>query len=108
MNSEWRSAGGSYGEVDITVWRRAPFLKAGGLGIGGLDLEFPTCQKIRSEISYQQFSTELRVLSTELPERDTLLPHPLHPQKRGQAAFPSRNNKQRKINRRFTRIFADD
>jgi len=42
-----------YGEVDITAWRRAPFFKAGGLGIGVLDLEFPTCQKIKSEISYQ-------------------------------------------------------
>ncbi len=65
MNSEWRSAGGSYGEVDITAWHRAPFLNAVGLGIGVLDHEFPTCQKIKSEISYQQFSTELRVLSTE-------------------------------------------
>jgi len=52
------------------------------LGNSPLDLEFPTCQKVKSEISYQQISTELRVLSTELPERDTLLPHPLHPQKR--------------------------
>ena len=57
-------------------------------------LVFPTCQNIKSENSYQPFSTELRVLS-----EDSYQP----------SAFSSQlvEEEENTINRRFTPIIAD-